>query len=78
MGIGIGGEYKAYPFVELRRTDGRFTDEVGGETLTVVFDADSDTARIEDAEGQEIVSLTAYWFAWYAFHPDTQVFRALR
>lgn len=78
IGIGIGGEYKAYPFVELRRTGGWFTDEVGGYSLTIMFDADSDTGRIEDADGEEVVSLTAYWFAWYAFHPETHVFRAPR
>jgi len=78
IGVTIGDEYKAYPFVELRRTSGRVIEEVGGKTLTILFDPDHDTARIEDADGQEVVSLTAYWFAWYAFHPDTHVFRASR
>ncbi|MCP4299769.1 MAG: DUF3179 domain-containing protein [Gammaproteobacteria bacterium] len=26
-------------------------------------------------DGEELSSVIAYWFAWYAFHPDTEVFR---
>jgi hypothetical protein len=29
-----------------------------------------------DADGRQIPAVTAFWFAWYAFHPDTEIFRA--
>ena len=31
---------------------------------------------IEDSEGNEIVKERDFWFAWYAFHPETEVHKA--
>jgi len=30
-------------------------------------------ARAIDRHGKEIPTVIVYWFAWYAFHPDTEV-----
>jgi len=76
LGLRVGGEAKAYPFSELARTAGTLQDTVGGTRLTVRFDAANRSARALDARGQEIAGVTAFWFAWYAFNPDTQVFKA--
>ncbi len=32
------------------------------------------SARVIDSSGRPIPSVTAYWFAWVAFHPETEVF----
>ena len=32
--------------------------------------------KAEDASGDMLPGIIAYWFAWYAFHPDTRVYRA--
>jgi len=29
-----------------------------------------------DVDGEEIPSTISYWFAWQAFHPDTEVYTA--
>lgn len=77
IGIEVGGKFKAYPFVELAKIkDGKTTDTLGGKTLTVRFDAGHRTGAVFDAQGKEIPTVTAFWFAWYAFHRDTEVFRA--
>lgn len=78
VGVQRGDRFKAYPFDELALTDGFVRDQVGEETITVHYDATSRTARVKDQHGVEIPAISAYWFAWYAFHPDTGVFRAAR
>ncbi len=77
IGIEVGGKFKAYPFVELAKTKGgKMTDTLGGKTLTVRFDSEHRTGAVFDAQGKEIPTVTAFWFAWYAFHRDTEVFQA--
>lgn len=75
IGITIAGEHKAYPFSALART-GRKTieDRVGGQSIRLEFDPQARTGRVRDAEGRELPSLIAFWFAWLAFHPDTGLF----
>lgn len=77
LGIDIDGAYKAYPFVELGR-QGRdtFRDSVGGRELTIEWSERDAFARALDGTGEEVPSVIVYWFAWYAFHPDTAIFRA--
>jgi hypothetical protein len=50
VGVEVAGQYKAYPFDELKKSPTSFTDNVGDMIL--------------------------YWFAWSAFHPDTQIYTA--
>lgn len=76
VGIEHNGLVKAYPFTELKKADSPVTDELHGETVTLQFNSRSRSASVIDAEGKPIPSVTAFWFAWYAFHPSTKVFRA--
>jgi hypothetical protein len=44
--------------------------------LTVVWDQDLDTARVtDDGTVGPVDVLDAMWFAWHAFHLDTEVLR---
>jgi hypothetical protein len=77
IGIEVAGKFKAYPFAELAKIKGgKMTDTLGGKTLTVRFDPEHRTGAVFDARGKEIPTVTAFWFAWYAFHRDTAVFQA--
>jgi len=78
LGLEVDGKFKAYPFVELGKANGEVKDEIGGSNITVRFDARHQSATAMDAAGRELPAVTAFWFAWYAFHPDTEVFRARR
>ena len=71
-GISVNGKYKAYPFSALAKKEGKIIDEFGGETIEIIFDKKSNSVRVLN-ENVQVVTL--YWFAWYAFHPDTKVFR---
>lgn len=77
LGINLGGIAKAYPFSELgKHGRGSFDDEIGGRMIAVQWQERDNYAAIRSASGEELPSVIVYWFAWYAFHPNTEVFRA--
>ncbi len=77
LGIDIDGVVKAYPFTELEE-HGRtsFEDDLGGMTVIVEWQQHDAFAAIRDSSGEILPSVIVYWFAWYAFHPETAIFRA--
>ena len=79
LGVVIAGHSKAYPFSELKR-HGRteFEDDVGPQRVTVEWDGLNQTAAVRGHDGTTLASTMGYWFAWYTFHPETEVFRASR
>lgn len=76
LGVNVEGSYKAYPFSELAKTSSPVTDSIAGYRIEVSFDRENRSAVARDEKGNEIPAVTSYWFAWYAFHPDTRVFLA--
>jgi len=75
LGIELDGIARAYPFSELERSPKSFTDLLGSKRVILSYDRASRTARIRDNEGRELPAVVAYWFAWAAFHPKTEVYR---
>ena len=76
LGVKIDGIYKAYPFSELEKADRPVKDTISGQRIEVIFDRENNTASARDEQGMDINMVMAYWFAWVAFHPDTEVFHA--
>jgi hypothetical protein len=76
LGVNIEGSYKAYPFSELAKASGPVMDSISGYRIEVSFDRENRSAVARDEKGNVIPAVTSYWFAWYAFHPDTRVFLA--
>lgn len=76
VGIEINGVAKAYPFTELKNVTTPLGDQVGGQRITIHFNPRARSASVTSADGTPVPSVMAFWFAWYAFHPDTQVFKA--
>lgn len=76
IGIEIDGHAKVYPFTELARAGGEVTDRVGGVNVVVRFNVDHRSARIENDDGELLPAVTGFWFAWMAFHPNSEVFTA--
>lgn len=74
LGISINGEYKAYSVRSLAQYGQSFQDSFAGEVLWVKYDVQARTATFTNSSGEEIPSISLYWFAWYAFHPDTEIF----
>ena len=79
LGVSVGERHKAYPFSELARVDSAsFQDDFAGRELTVTYSKPDKAAHLVSQDGEEFPSVLAYWFAWYAFHPDTEIFRGTR
>jgi len=77
MGVQLGAQVKAYPYAELRRNQkSSFEDDIGGKRFRIFWDEEHETASIETLGGEKITSTVAFWFAWYAFHPQTEVYRS--
>jgi len=77
LGLELGGEAKAYPFSELSRSDrAEIQDRVGGRKVEIRFDPANRSATAHAADGEQLPAITGFWFAWYAFHPNTAVFTA--
>ena len=55
------------------RKRGELLDTVVGKKLRIRFDAVHGTAEATDEQGKPWPSTMAYWFAWFAFHPKTEV-----
>jgi len=76
IGMEIQGKFKAYPFSELMKTKSPIDDNFNGTDLVIHFDKENNTARLSDSDGNDLPYLIAFWFAWYTFHPDTEVFKS--
>jgi hypothetical protein len=78
LGVEVDGVHKAYLFAELSNAGAVVRDLLGGEEIVVRFDSANDSARAFAADGRQLPAMTGFWFAWYAFHPETEVFEAGR
>ena len=73
-GIELNGKFKAYKKYDLE-TKLKIEDNVGGEKITIEFDKELKSAKAYKESGDQIVADTLFWFAWAAFHPETEVFK---
>ncbi len=76
LGLSVGSARKAYPFSTLATRvgkDGVLEDRLGGQLVRIRYDAQNHTARAEDGAGKPLPSVLAFWFAWVAFHPQTEL-----
>ena len=75
LGVESGGAFKAYPFSELRKNgQAELQDRVGEAEIVVLWNDAENTAELRENPNAE--SLRLFWFAWFAFHPDTEIFSA--
>ncbi len=72
LGVRAGGHERAYPLEDVRLAGGAVTDSLGGIRLRIT--AGRRTAEVT-GEGKTLLATLAYWFAWAAFHPDTELWR---
>lgn len=76
LGVHVDGRRKAYPFIELEVAGAsNVVDRIGGNEITVHFDGNSAHAT---QDGRLVEAVVVYWFAWSVFHPDTDLWTALR
>ena len=72
FGIEVNGKYKAYQeddLIELREIE----DEIAGIKIKIERSVDGIIKITNLDTGEEIIKERDFWFAWYAFHPDTDL-----
>jgi len=72
-GFDIDGTPIAYT-QELLQTDGTHTNALGEIKVTATLNDDG-SVTLEDQDGGRYVGTRLFWFAWYTFHPDTELVR---
>ncbi len=76
LGVKIEDASKAYPLSALRLLTQPLKDTVGGKALTITYQHEGWSVTVaETATGKPLPAVTAYWFAWATFHPETEVYR---
>jgi hypothetical protein len=78
LGLESDGLSKAWPFPELAKTDGNIVDTFAGQQIEIRFDSSQQTASAHDMDGNLLPAVRAFWFAWYGFYPDTEIYNAER
>lgn len=77
LGLQIGEQFKAYPFSEIDKTgQSKVQDRFAGADITIHWDSNNQKASMTDDAGNPIAVVEGFWFAWFAFHPETRVFTA--
>jgi hypothetical protein len=72
-GVLINGAPKAYPLSRLP-SGRRLEDQIGGQTIRLAYDAKAQSVQVTDAANAPVPVVQAYWFAWAAFYPETELY----
>jgi hypothetical protein len=75
LGVEIGGNAKAFPISQLKKSPGILKDEVGGRPIEIEVALDGEIVGVKDDKGNPVAGIFSYWFAWQAFHPKTAVYK---
>jgi hypothetical protein len=73
FGFIVDGKAVAYT-QSLLDNEQNHTHETYGRKLTVAMD-DAGSVTLRDDHGNQYVATRLFWFAWYTFHPDTELIR---
>lgn len=77
LGVLVNGEAKAYALDELP-PNRPVPDSISGLDLRLEYDPETREPKVANTETGEAVPFTlAYWFAWQAFYPETEVWKAV-
>lgn len=71
--ISLNNEYLAIPkdeFKEIKEKE--YT--LGGEEIKIIYDERLGVINVFEGN-EQLNSFDSYWFAWYAYHPDTRVLK---
>jgi len=73
VGIEIGEKFKAYRESDLE-DNSKIEDTFNGVNIKVEKLEDGRIVITNQDTGEEIVKERDFWFAWYAFHPETELY----
>lgn len=76
LGMVIKDRARVWPLSELAKAQSPIQETFNQQELVIHYDAEHEKAWITDRDGEALVATRGYWFAWMAFHPESQVFQA--
>jgi len=71
-GIRVNGRAKAYRLESMPANEW-IDDQVGGTAIRVRYNPEDETFEAVTSDGEAIPVVHAFWFAWQAFHPETEL-----
>lgn len=75
IGITYNGMTKAYPFSELNKmASSPLVENFKDEKLLIHWDKKSQSAKVTKETTEEVAVIQAFWFAWFAFNPETKIY----
>ncbi len=72
VGVVVNGKARAYALKALRTLSKPWEDKVGGASVVLTYEAAGDAISVRQ-DGKLMAHQRMFWFAWYAFHPDTDL-----
>jgi hypothetical protein len=74
FGVEINGKFKAYTEEDLKKVR-KIEDKFNGVNL-VVERSDAGIITVKNKNTNEnIIPVRSFWFAWFAFHPETELYK---
>ena len=73
LGVAVDGKTRAYLASLLTKNGGRAEDEIAGRKISVSYESDRGVFEWQAPDDVQVTE--AYWFAWKAFHPDTEIWK---
>lgn len=76
LGVWTDRAARAYPVTEFQKpgVSHEINQELDGRKFRLVYSPQAKSLRVVKAD-KELHVMYAFWFAWYAFHPDTELYR---
>lgn len=75
LGVEIEKHAKAYRLDWLTKNPGIHNDTVGNRSIQIEVNPQGEVVAVKDDQGKPIPATYAYWFAWQAFHKETEVYK---
>lgn len=72
LGLEVAEKVIAFPFRRLERAKGPVELRFGNVRVEIRYDRATETAEAL-VDGKPASAFTGYWFAWYGFHPKTEI-----
>jgi Protein of unknown function (DUF3179) len=77
-GLTIDGVSKVWPLDELAEQPSPLPDRLQQQALLVHHNQQTRSVRITNLAGEDLPVIMAYWFAWFAFYPDAEIYQSPR
>ncbi|MCI0332895.1 MAG: DUF3179 domain-containing protein [Planctomycetes bacterium] len=74
LGVWTNTTARAYPLSAFGRERRRVEDQIDGKKIVIEYTPKSRSLRVVEAD-DSVQWMYSLWFAWYAFHPETEVFK---